>query len=238
MTAPTTDGTPTPPLARLDWQDWVRTNVRRVGLGAGAVVIVAGAVLAYLASERRKEAFAAQALAQAWATVEAGNMPLAANDLTRLVERFSGTRSADEAAILLNEIRLLNGDTNAAVRALQDFVRKSRAGYLDAAAWSLLGAGLENQGKYREAAVAYRRAVEEAELAFLKAQYLLDAGRAYALAGDTANARSSFGEILARYGSLAQASEARVRMAEVGGEVPAPPPPAGATPVEGAPGAS
>jgi tetratricopeptide (TPR) repeat protein len=223
MTAPTTDGTPTPPLARLDWQDWVRTNVRRVGLGAGAVIIVAGVALAYLASERRKEAFAAQALAQAWATVEAGNMPLAANDLTRLVERFSGTRSADEAAILLNEIRLLNGDTDAAVRALQDFVRNSRANYFDAAAWSLLGAGLENQGKYREAAAAYRRAVEEAELAFLKAQYLLDAGRAYALAGDSANARSSFGEILAKYGSLAQASEARVRMAEVGGEVPAPP---------------
>jgi predicted negative regulator of RcsB-dependent stress response len=223
MTAPTTDGTPAPSVEHRDWQDWVRTNVRRVGLGAGAVVIVAGAVLAYLASERRKEAFASQALAQAWATVEAGNMPLAANDLARLVERFSGTRSADEAAILLNEIRLLNGETEAAVRGLQDFVRKSRAGYLDAAAWSLLGGGLENQGKYREAAAAYRRAVEQAELAFLKAQYLLDAGRAFALAGDTASARSAFAEILSNHGSLAQASEARVRMAEVGGEVPAPP---------------
>lgn len=225
MTAPTTGGTPTPPLASRDWQDWVRTNVRRVGLGVAVVVIAAGIVLAYLASERRKEAFAAQALAQAWATVEAGNMPLAANDLTRLVERFSGTRSADEAAILLNEIRLLNGDTDAAVRALQEYVRKSRAGHFDASAWSLLGAGLENRGQYREAAAAYRRAVDEAELEFLKAQYLLDAGRAYALAGDTANARSSFGEVLAKYGSLAQAAEARVRMSEIGGEVPAAPEP-------------
>lgn len=234
MTAPTTGGTPTPPLAGRDWQDWVRTNVRRVGLVAGAVVIVAGVVLAYLASERRKEAFAAQALAQAWATVEAGNMPLAANDLTRLVERFSGTRSADEAAILLNEIRLLNGETDAAVRALQDYARKSRAGYFAASAWSLMGAGLENQGKYREAAAAYRRAADEAELAFLKAQYLLDAGRAYALVGDTANARSSFGEVLTKYGGLAQAAEARVRMSEVGGEVPAP---SESTRGEGGPGA-
>jgi tetratricopeptide (TPR) repeat protein len=235
MTAPTTDGTPTPQVEHRDWQDWVRTNVRRVGIGAGAVVIVAGVALAYVASERRKEAFAAQALGQSWATVEAGNMPLAANDLTRLVERFSGTRSADEAAILLNEIRLLNGETDAAVRALQDFVKQGRANYFDASAWSLLGAGLENQGKFREAAAAYRRAVAEAELAFLKAQYLLDAGRAFALAGDTANARSSFGEILSKYGTLAQASEARVRMAEVGGEVPAPPE---RTPAEGPPGAS
>ena len=223
MTAPTTGGTPTPAIVGSDWQDWVRTNLRKVGIGAGAVVLVAAAVLAYVASERRKEAFAAQALAQAWATVDAGNMPLAANDLPRLIERLSGTRSANEAAILLNEIRLLNGETDAAVRALQEFVKKSRASYFDASAWALLGGGLENQAKYRDAAAAYRRAAVAAELPFLKAQYLLDAGRAYALAGDTTNARSSFGEVVSRFGELSQAAEARVRMAEVGGDVPPPP---------------
>jgi len=224
MTAPTSGSTAAPEATRSDWQDWVRTNLRRVGIGAGAVAVAAAAVLGYVASVKRKEAFAAQALAQAWATVEAGNMPLAANDLTRLVERFSGTRAADEGAILLNDIRLLNGETDAAARALQEFLRKSRPDYFEASAYSLLGGALENQRRFPEAAQAYRQASERASLDFLKAQYLLDAGRAFVLARDTANARASFGQVLTRFGELPQASEARVRMAEVGGEVPPPAP--------------
>jgi predicted negative regulator of RcsB-dependent stress response len=224
MTAPTSGGT-TPTNSPRDWQDWVRANIKRVGIGAAVVVVAAGSVLGYLASMRNKEAQASQALAQAWATVDAGNMPLAANDLSRLVERYSGTRAADEGVILLNEIRLLNGETEVAVKALQEFVKKGRRSYHEASAYSLLGGGLENEGKPREAAAAYRSASAAAELAFLKAQYLLDAGRASANAGDTAAAKVAYGEILNRFGELSQAAEARVRMAEIGGDVPPPPKP-------------
>lgn len=224
MTAPTTGGA-APAAGRLDWQDWTRTNIRRVGMGAAAVVIVAGAVLAYLASERNKEQFAAQALSQAWSTVEAGNMALAANDLSRLVERYGGTRAADEGLILLSEIRLLTGETDAAVRGLQQFVAKRHAEYFIASGYALLGGGLENQAKFKDAAAAYRSAAEAADLSFLKAQYLIDAGRAYALAGDTASARSALGEVLTKYNDLSQAAEARVRMGELGGTVPPEPEP-------------
>ena len=224
MTAPTSGGT-APPVPPLDWQDWVRGNLKRVGIGAGVVVVVAGSVLGYTASMRNKEAQASQALSQAWATVEAGNMPLAANDLSRLVERYSGTRAADEGAILLNEIRLLNGETDVAVKALQAFVGKSREHYHQASAYALLGGGLENQGKLREAAAAYRSAADAAELGFLKAQYLLDAGRASAAASDTSAAKAAYAEILSKFEDLSQAAEARVRMAEIGGDVPPPPKP-------------
>jgi tetratricopeptide (TPR) repeat protein len=224
MTAPTSGG-PAPTASPVDWQDWVRTNLKRAGIVGGVVVVVAGSVLGYVTSMRNKETRASQALAQAWATVEAGNMPLAANDLSRLVEVYAGTRSADEGAILLNEIRLLNGETDVAVRALQDFVKKGRRHYHEASAYSLLGGGLENQGKLREAAAAYRQAAAAAELGFLKAQYLLDAGRAFAAASDTVNAKAAFAEVLSQFGDLAQASEARVRMAEIGGDVPPAPKP-------------
>lgn len=228
MTAPTSGDT-APTVSPLDWQDWVRKNVKRVGIGAGVVVVVAGSVLGYTASMRNKEAQASQALSQAWATVEAGNMPLAANDLSRLVERYSGTKAADEGSILLNEIRLLNGETDVAVKALQEFVRKGRQHYHEASAYSLLGGGLENQGKYREAAAAYRSAAAAADLGFLKAEYLLDAGRAFAAASDTAAAKSAYGEVLSKFGDLGQAAEARVRMAEIGGDVPPPPKPKAAS---------
>jgi predicted negative regulator of RcsB-dependent stress response len=218
-------GGATPSVPSMDWQDWVRGNLKRVGIGAAVVVVVAGSVLGYMTSMKNKEAQASQALSQAWATVEAGNMPLAANDLSRLVERYGGTSAADEGAILLNEIRLLNGETDVAVKALQEFVKKRRQRYHEASAYSLLGGGLENQGKLREAAAAYRRAAEAAELAFLKAQYLMDAGRTFAAAADTAEAKAAYGEVLSKFGELAQAAEARVRMAELGGVVPPPPKP-------------
>jgi tetratricopeptide (TPR) repeat protein len=224
MTEPTSGGAAAT-RPSLDWQDWVRANLKRAGIGAGVVVVVAGSVLGYTMSMRNKEAQASQALSQAWGTVEAGNMPLAANDLSRLVERYAGTSAADEATILLNEIRLLNGETDVAVKALQEFVQKGRQRYHEASAYSLLGGGLENQGKFREAAAAYRRAAAAAELGFLKAQYLLDAGRAFAAAADTVDAKASFGEVLAKFGDLNQAAEARVRMAEIGGDVPPPPQP-------------
>jgi len=224
MTAPTSGGA-APAAGRRDWQDWTRKNIRRVGIGAGIVVVVVGAVLAYLASERRKEAFAAQALSQAWSTVESGNMALAANDLSRLVERYAGTQASDEAFVLLSELRLLGGQDDVAVRTLQQFVGRRHPKYFLSSAYALLGGGLENQSKFAEAARAYRSAADAAELGFLKAQYLIDAGRAFVLAKDTASAKAALGEVLAKYGELSQSAEARVRMGEIGGEVPPAPKP-------------
>jgi len=220
MTAPKTGGTTPPESPRHDWQDWARTNIKRAGIGAAVVVVVAGATLAYIQSQRNKEVYAAQALSQAWTAVESGNMALAGNDLARLVERYGGTRSADEAFVLLSELRLLSGEDEVAVRALQQFVGKRHPKYFLASAYSLLGGGLENQAKFAEAAQAYRSAAQAADLPFLQAQYLIDAGRAFALAKDTAAAKAALGEILSKHGDLSQAAEARVRLAEIGGEVP------------------
>lgn len=224
MTAPIS-GSAAPAPGRRDWQDWTRTNIRRVGIGAGIVVVVAGAVLAYVASERRKEAFAAQALSQAWSTVESGNVALAASDLSRLVERFGGTRAADEAFVLLSDLRLLGGQDDIAVRTLQQFVEGRHPKYFMSSAYGLLGGGLENQSKFAEAARAYRSAADAADLGFLKAQYLIDAGRAFVAAKDTASAKAALGEVLSKYGELSQSAEARVRMGEIGGEVPPAPAP-------------
>jgi tetratricopeptide (TPR) repeat protein len=210
-------------LGERDWLEWGIQNRRSLTIAAGAVALLAAAVWLYVSSSRRKEAFAQQALAQARASAELGNLPLAASDLARLVERFGGTRAADEGVILLNQIRLIQGQGQIAVTALQEYVRSGRPSYMKSSAYGLLGGGLEDQGKLREAAAAYREAANLARLDFQKAQYLLDAGRALAAAGDSASARAAYGEVLSGFGDLPQSQEARVRMAEVGGEVPASP---------------
>ena len=204
----------------LDFSEWLEKHGRTAAIIGISLVVLAAAVWLFLASGRRKEAFAAADLARARATAESGNLPLAASDLTRLSERFGGTRAGDEAVVLLNQIRLLQGQRDVAVTSLQEFVRTGANDDAKASAYGLLAGGLEDQGNYREAAEAYRQASQLAKVDFLRAGYLLEAGRTFALAGDTAAARTAYGDVLTRYDSLDQAAEARVRLGEIGGTVP------------------
>lgn len=222
MTAPQQTGTGSTAqrFEQLDWHQALQRYGRTVAIGAGVVVVGAAAVWLYVSSQQRKERFASQELMQARSAAESGNLPLAASDLARLTERFGGTRAADEAVVLLNQIRLIQGQRDVAVNALREFVRTGRSDEVKAAAYGLLGGGLEDQGKLAEAAAAYQSASAAARLDFQKAQYLLDAGRAFAAAGDTAAAKGAYGEVLAKYGESDQAAEARVRLAEVGGSAP------------------
>ena len=216
----------TPAASGQDWGQWFKEHTRDILVGIGAVVVVAAAAWLYVTSENRKETFAAQALAKARGDAEAGDLPLAAYDLSQLSDRYSGTKAADQGAVLLGEVRLVQGGTqvDAAVKGLQAFVAKKHADYILASAWALLGAGLEQQNKYREAAQAYRKAAAAIPYDFLKAQYLLDAGRTLAVAGDSAEARKAYADVIEGFGALGQASEARVRLGELGGTAPAPKP--------------
>ncbi|HVM42794.1 MAG TPA: hypothetical protein VMT77_04770 [Gemmatimonadales bacterium] len=226
MTAPTGGQTPAgaAPSGERDWGQWFKEHSREALFVVGGAVVVAAGVWLYVTSEARKEAFAEQALSKARGDAEAGDLPLAGYDLTQMIDRYGGTKAADEGAVLLGEVRLVQGgaQVDAAVKGLQAFVEKRHPDYILGAAWSLLGGGLEQQGKYRDAASAYRKAEAAVPYDFLKAQYLLDAGRSLALAGDSAAARASYGEVLQRFGSLNQAAEARVRLGELGGTPPAP----------------
>jgi tetratricopeptide (TPR) repeat protein len=204
------------------WLARLKQNSRSLSMAGGALVVVAAGVWLYASSQARKERFASQELVRARDAAEAGNLPLATSDFTRVIERFGGTRAADEAVIMLNQVRLIQGQAQVVVPALQEFVRGRRPEYVKASAYGLLGGGLEDLGRFREAADAYRQASSLTRQDYLKAQFLLDAGRALAIAGDSAAARESYGEVLTRFGALEQAAEARVRFAELGGELPLP----------------
>lgn len=213
----------------LNLSEWIARNGRKAAIIGGALFVVLAGAWLYVTSAKRKESFASQELMRARSSAEAGNLPLAASDLTRLTERFKGTRAADEAVVLLNQIRLVQGQRDIAVTSLQEFVRSGHDADVLASAYGLLGAALEDQGKPRDAAEAYRRGSRSARLDFAQAQFLLDAGRAFTTAGDTASAKATFADILTRFGRLDQAAEARVRMAELGGTVPPPPAPVDST---------
>jgi predicted negative regulator of RcsB-dependent stress response len=195
--------------------EWLHKNQRVVLATVSIVVIVAASVWFVLEYRSRKENAAQSALEQARFATQTGNLPLAATDLSRLISTYGGTEAADEAVILLAQVRLLQNEASLAA----DELRKALSGGMDsqfrAGAYSLLGAALENLGNMAEAGRAYEDAAREAWYGFLSAQYLNDAGRAYTEAGDTASAIAAYRRVVQDYGESPSVTESQVRLGEL-----------------------
>jgi outer membrane protein assembly factor BamD (BamD/ComL family) len=168
-----------------------------------------------LASGKRKEEFAARSLNQARASAEAGNLPLASSQLQKLITTYRGTDAAREAVITLNQVRMVNGQSELAVVGLQEFLASKPPAKYVAPASGLLGAALENAKRWADAANAYARAAEAAEVPYLKASYLVDAARAQRESGHPDVAIKTYRNILQKYPDSPSVTEAQVRLAEL-----------------------
>lgn len=167
-----------------------------------------------LLSTRRSEAVARDQLLQARAAFEAKNYALAASELSRITENYSGTRAAEEGTLLLAQVRLLQGQAQQAILVLRDFAPGANKDHR-AQAFGLLGAAYENISRPKEAAEAFQAAVQAARMDFLKAGFLSDAGRAFMAAGDTASALKAYRRIVKDFDKTGAIGEARVRIGEL-----------------------
>jgi outer membrane protein assembly factor BamD (BamD/ComL family) len=208
----TTQEKVSPPATRTPWY-----RDRRRQLVAAIAVAAAAAIVGWflLASGTRKEQFAARSLNQAQAAAEAGNLPLASSELQRLITTYKGTDAASEAVLTLNQVRMVNGQSELAAVGLREYLAAKPAKKYVAPAYGLLGAALENSKRWAEAADAYSQASNAAEVEYLKANYLVDAGRAYREAGNTQEAERAYRTILEKYPKSPSFTEAQVRLAEL-----------------------
>jgi outer membrane protein assembly factor BamD (BamD/ComL family) len=198
-------------------QPWYQRYQRAILIAAALVALAAIVTWFVLASGKRKEQFAARSLNQARAAAEAGNLPLASSELQRLITTYKGTDAAREAVITLNQVRMVNGQSELAVVGLREFVASKPPAKYVAPAYGLLGAALENSKRWAEAAEAYTQASNAAEVPYLKANYLVDAGRAYREAGRTADAARAYRTVVEKYSDAPSFTEAQVRLAELTG---------------------
>ncbi len=196
---------------------WYRDRNRLIGAAAVAVAVVALVVWFVIASGKRKEEFAARSLSQARATAEAGNLPLASSELQKLIQTYKGTDAASEATITLNQVRLVNGQGELAAVGLRDFLATKPSPQYLAPANGLLGAALENSRKWSDAGDAFMQASKVADVEYLKARYLLDAGRSYTEAGKKTEAAAAYRTIVDKYPKSSSVTEAKVRLAELTG---------------------
>ncbi|HEX2218314.1 MAG TPA: tetratricopeptide repeat protein [Gemmatimonadales bacterium] len=209
--ATTRDQAPAPAAAA----PWYRDS-KRLLIGAAVAVLLLGVVAwVVISSERRKEQFAARSLNQARAAAEAGNLPLASSELQRLIDTYGGTDAATEAVITLNQVRLINGQGELAAVGLREFIDRDPPEKYLAPAYGLLGTALENSKRPAEAADAFRNASRAADIEYLKARYLIDAGRAYRAAGKPEEARAAYRAIIDSFPQASSVTEAKVRLAEL-----------------------
>jgi TolA-binding protein len=202
---------------KADWSEWWAVPARRnLVLGAVSAVVVVGAGLWFWnTSANRKEVFASRAVQQARLAAEQGNLPLAASELQKITQTYGGTRSAVEAMLVLNQVRMVNGQTELAVVGLQEFIAKNPPMEFRVPAHGLLGVALENTKKPLEAAAAYEQASTGAQVDYLKADYLLQAGRAYKNGGKPDDAIKAYRKVIDGYPKTPALNEAQVRLAEM-----------------------
>ena len=100
---------------------WYRDRNRQLLAIAGAVVLAGLIAWFTFTSGQRKEEFAARSN-QARAAAEAGNLPLASSELQKLIQTYKGTDAAREAVITLNQVRMVNGQSELAAVGLRDFL--------------------------------------------------------------------------------------------------------------------
>lgn len=182
---------------------------------AASLAVVLGAVWFVSTARERKERFAARALDEVRGAAQAGNLLLAASDLSRLLTTYGETAAADQAVILLAQIRLLQDNPSQAATELRQALERGMREQFRAPALGLLGAALENLGNFRDAGEAHERAAQASWYEYLKAHFLNEAGRAFSAAGDTARAVAAYRRVIDEFGDSPGAAEAGVRLAEL-----------------------
>ena len=194
---------------------WYKNRQRYIIAAAAIAAVIAVVAWFVVASGKRKEAFAARSLNQARTAAEAGNLPLASSELQKLISAYKGTDAASEAVITLNQVRMINGQNELAVVGLREFLNGNPPEQYRTPASGLLAAALENAKQWDEAGKAYTQASNTAEVEYLEAQYLVDAGRAYRLGGKLDEAAAAYRTILKKYPKSSSVTEAQVRLAEI-----------------------
>jgi predicted negative regulator of RcsB-dependent stress response len=194
---------------------WYRNRTKLIVGAVIAVLLLAAVGWVVWSSERRKEAFAAKELTEARLAAEAGNLPLASSRLQNLIQTYRGTEAATEAVITLNQVRMVNGQSELAAVGLREFIQSDPPAKYLAPAYGLLGTALENAKRPGEAGEAFRNASRSAELEYLRARYLIDAGRAFRVGGKETEAVAAYRTVIDSFPESASVTEAKVRLAEL-----------------------
>ncbi|MCC6319549.1 MAG: tetratricopeptide repeat protein [Gemmatimonadaceae bacterium] len=215
MTSPTQTGGLDLDDAGATALEWAKTHSRQLGIGVIVVAALAGVLWVVRSQQEGNELTASRQLVAAQRSVGAGNLPLAAADLRKLVDRYGSTRAGREAQVLLAQVELQQGKTADALKVLDEMGSGgAQAGSMHA----LRAAALEQTGKPAEAAAEYLKASAATSLSGEAESLRADAARAYLAAGKKDEALRIWKDMAANPASVLY-SEALLRVGELSAQV-------------------
>lgn len=181
-------------LRAAAFASWARRNARVV-IGVSVVaVLVVGGLLVWKYSQGQRRAAAAEALmalrSNPSLTTAAGSAQVEA-----FVRRYDGTIEADEARLMLAQMRLDAGNPRAAVSGLTGLA--SGGSPLAAQASMMLGSAHAQLGDRPAAIRAYEQAAEKSDLRYQRFEALGQAALQHELAGDYTAAVEAYRRVLA-----------------------------------------
>ncbi|HET7274827.1 MAG TPA: tetratricopeptide repeat protein [Longimicrobiaceae bacterium] len=163
-------------LARaIEFSRWARKNVSYVVGGAVLLALLVGGAIYYRMYHQNRIAQAATQYMELEQTAASGNAALAERDLASFIARFDGTVYADEARLLMAQIKLDADQPAEAIAVLEGFPDRIDDSPIGAQGALLLAAAQQAAGETEDAIATYLLVADEAPMLFRRQAALADA---------------------------------------------------------------
>lgn len=201
--------TPTP-LAEISqgpsaFEQFLDNNQKNLIILTVLLVIGAGALVVYRGIEKSSQESAGAAL----------NKATDLASLQAVIQEHAGTRAVGSAMVLLAERQWSDGQQDAAITTLRDFISSNADHAALPSAQASLGAKLMAQGKSAEASAVFQQIVDDPKARFIAPYALISLGDIAQAAGDPDKAQVSYIRAKTDFPDSSFASTANERIASL-----------------------
>jgi len=197
--------------------DFLAKHTREVFYVAAGVIAALALTFFIIRSKQDAEENASVELAKAKIEFARQDYTKAVDILKKLVENYDGTKSAGAGTIYLAQSYLRLQDypnAEAAFKSYLDDYHDDRL--LAGAATAGIAATHDERKEYSKAAEMYEKAANDYAESMFAPNWLMDAARCYALAGNKQNAQLTLKKIIEKYPKTTILDDAKSYLAEFG----------------------
>ncbi len=190
--------------------DFLQQNWKQIAMGIAAVVVIIGGGTGWIKYRQARQHTAQEQLVEATIAEQEGKVDRAEEGYAQVVSQFGRTQAGIEAHTLLGALQFSRGKFDEAMATYRKALDRVGADPLKAfAAYSGVGACLEEQGKSEEAAIQYRSYAQKYPRSPFAPEALSDAARCFVQADHSDEAKATWEQIVHTYPKSQAANQAR-----------------------------
>ena len=198
--------------------DFFKVNSQKLTIAAIAILAVIVLVLFLMSSKRAAELNASEQMSKANLKISQNKTQEAIDILLSLVDNYSGTKSASTGVYMLAKTFYEKSEFDKANIYFEQYLDDYGSDkILASAAYSGVGACLEQQEKFLEAAKSYEKGAKKFPDHFNAPQQLMDAGRCYTLSNQFTQAKNCYKLIVEKYSTSGLRNDAELFLAKLRG---------------------